>query len=1480
MKINLQQRAGYLLLLLGTLYIHAAKAQTATKSYPFAIGRNSSCGSSGSHEVHYYTYNSSTNSITNASGGKVAPCVPQLRIGGTSGSTQRFTSTYASISYNPADHNIYYLWTATSSFSGSGTVPRTYVWRWPAGSCAGTTSNKLDTLCSFPYDLLGVAFDNNGNGFVIDFTTTTPIKPLIRSIDFTTRTLGPADNLALTSGATVYQTGSGDVAMTPSGQMFFVVDNKLFTPDYRSYTGTGANITCTYIDTVKLSGNFVGLTYADGETIAAFSGGGCPYYEINPLTAITANITKSGTVYSASDMATVVSGIGAAKKLISATPTGTANQYDVVYDIYVQNYGNMDITNVQVTDDFTAINGAANVTNVTTSFMGATPAGITLNSSFNGNSNKNLLTGTGTLPNYPVANNHFTIRISCRLSNIQQGKLYLNSATATAKDFNNNTLTDISTNGSKPDLNSNDKPDDAGEDQPTPLLIAVTAQTPPCGTLGQVFYTENFGTGGMATTLLSGTTQYTGSATQPLAIDRYMLASNANMGDNAKFISLTDHTNGAGRMMIVNADATAKIFYSGEVNSLCVNQQYSLSFYAAFVGNNNYQTICDGFGGFKYPKVKMRVKDKVSGAIITEIATGDITSTSWNLYGMKWVMPAGFSNIVFELINDGEGGCGNDIAIDDIQFGTCDPAPMVSVSGPSVGCLESGTTISANLSDASSIPGVKEYQWQISTDNIAFTDIAGATSATYTIANVTASDVNKYYRVLVAAAGNMGSASCRYTSAGYMLTAKNPSAAPTSISKNRTVICAGNAIVLKANGGMLGTNAVYKWYSGSCGGTYLGTGPTITVTPAVPTTYFVRIEGDCNVTTCVSISITFNCDIDADDDGITDNAESGGVDPKLDHDLDGVPDWKDAQYPGFIDVNGDGVNDQFDSDLDGVPNFLDRDSDNDGIPDVVEADGADANGDGIIDGFTDIDNDGLSDNVDADLSGAAGSGQGLGLPDLDGDSIPNYIDLDSDNDGIPDVVEVYGIDANNDGMLDFAGSFFANDTDGDGLLNAVDGDANGDGSIENTNGPLLKTGAVLANGRAANYPNKNMDGDSNPNPYDLDSDGDGITDVVEAGFTDANYNGQIDGAINARGWNTAISSQSKLILPNRDGTGRPNVYDIDSDDDGIPDNIEGQTTAGYKLPLNTDTDSDGIDDAYDNVNGFGGKGINPVNTDGDAFPDYIDFDTDGDGLEDIFEGNDLNLNKKTDDEVTPTGIDTDDDGLDDRFDADNNSSTGTSKYMGNGGSINGPFNSGSYTVVQKSVITAFDRDWRFMDYVLAAYPIQLKAKQVNQTVALQYTIPQPGFEKLVLERSTNGVTFRPLQTIAPSLAGQVQDDIATLSNPILYYRIKGFDQSGRYKISNMERIAISSYNAGQLTIYPNPVKDILQIGVNSSRGGMATFTIWNAKGQAVISFTHMVQKGYTVVAYTPHTINLANGFYFVHMQLDDLLYSARFEVHR
>jgi uncharacterized repeat protein (TIGR01451 family) len=579
---------------------------------------------------------------------------------------------------------------------------------------------------------------------------------------------------------------------------------------------------------------------------------------------------------------------------------------------------------------------------------------------------------------------------------------------------------------------------------------------------------------------------------------------------------------------------------------------------------------------------------------------------------------------------------------------------------------------------------------------------------------------------------------------------------------------------------------------------------------------------------------------DATYPGYTDNNADGfndNFDPSADSDNDGIPNFYDNNFPGYTDSNGDGINDNMDKDLDGIPNHLDLDSDNDGIPDTVESYGVDTNGDGIIDNYIDTDNDGFSQNVDANNTGVAGSNVGLGAQDFDGDGIGNYLDTDSDNDGIPDVVEVSGSYAGNNGKL-------SNFTD-----------ANSDGiSDNNVNGTaLLITGPDISpvNGRADNFPNKNLDRDFRPNPYDVDSDGDGIVDVIEAGLPDANFNGIVDGTIAVNGWSTSVSGLPTLTLRNTDGVGNPDYLDIDSDDDGIPDNIEGMSTLGYALPTLTDADGDGLMSPYDNVAGFSGAGIFVYDHDGDGTPDYRDLDTDADAQPDIIEGNDFNLNGVVDDLVTLTGLDTDGDGLDNRFDSLNSVTNikGTSYRMGTGGTLTGDPTPGTRATVQKRVPAQTDRDWRYTSVVLQIEFVQFTGVRQDNSILLNWGVITPAeIDHFEIERSLDNdiYVFRGVVTDAVKINEQQSfnftDDVRDINTDVIYYRLKVIGKSGAIKYSNIVVIRTGSLKT-PVTVMPNPVKDYVTMQFFVDKETKVTLRLVSEMGKTVLVQNYSAVKG-------------------------------------
>lgn len=185
-----------------------------------------------------------------------------------------------------------------------------------------------------------------------------------------------------------------------------------------------------------------------------------------------------------------------------------------------------------------------------------------------------------------------------------------------------------------------------------------------------------------------------------------------------------------------------------------------------------------------------------------------------------------------------------------------------------------------------------------------------------------------------------------------------------------------------------------------------------------------------------------------------------------------------------------------DNDLDGVKDAFDLDSDNDGIPDSIENQGK-----LVTLSFTDVDLNGLDDvfNIsDAPI-------------DSDNDTILDFYDLDSDNDGIYDLIETGQL-----GIL--------SDTD----LNGID-----DSPSFGVNG-WTDNAETAPDSNEIGYTLNDLDNDTIFSYLDPDSDGDGCSDVIEAGFSDANNDTILGDTI-------ATTNASGLVNNASDGYTLPNA---------------------------------------------------------------------------------------------------------------------------------------------------------------------------------------------------------------------------------------------------------------------------------------------------------------------------------------------------
>ena len=131
---------------------------------------------------------------------------------------------------------------------------------------------------------------------------------------------------------------------------------------------------------------------------------------------------------------------------------------------------------------------------------------------------------------------------------------------------------------------------------------------------------------------------------------------------------------------------------------------------------------------------------------------------------------------------------------------------------------------------------------------------------------------------------------------------------------------------------------------------------------------------------------------------------------------------------------------------------------------------------------------------------------------------------------------------------------------------------------------------------------------------------------------------QLNGTVNS-------TFEGNLILTcfgiDSDSDGINDAFDADSDNDGIPDIIEAQ---GKFVTLSgIDTDLDGLDDVFTSP-------VSPLDSDLDLVPDYLDLDSDNDGVYDLWEaGHPLLDEIITDGQIDDVNLNIGINGLDDRL---------------------------------------------------------------------------------------------------------------------------------------------------------------------------------------------------------------------------------------
>lgn len=339
------------------------------------------------------------------------------------------------------------------------------------------------------------------------------------------------------------------------------------------------------------------------------------------------------------------------------------------------------------------------------------------------------------------------------------------------------------------------------------LLVAIcfgTAKAQLCkGSSGDPSATIDFGTNANpASPLPFGTSVYDYTFNGCPEPGKYTYGSRVFACYNTTWQTLiTDHTPGDfdGLYMLVNAQTKTGTFFLDTITGLCPLSNYEISAYLCNVLRDNACTLSTPID----PVIEFNIQT-LSGNTLLNYSSGSIPVTDkqiWRQYGSTFQTPPNVSTVILKISNAAKSvsDCGNVFAIDDIVFKPCGPLVTASISDNSTTMLnlcegDNGSyVLRANYATGFVDPA---FQWQVSNDGLAWTDIPGATSVTYT--RKPTSIGYYYYRMAIAEKTNISSLQCRIYSNKVVVNFENkPFVQVTSYVYG----CYGSPVVLFAAGG-------------------------------------------------------------------------------------------------------------------------------------------------------------------------------------------------------------------------------------------------------------------------------------------------------------------------------------------------------------------------------------------------------------------------------------------------------------------------------------------------------------------------------------------------------------------------------------------------------------------------------------------------------------------------------------------------------
>lgn len=294
-----------------------------------------------------------------------------------------------------------------------------------------------------------------------------------------------------------------------------------------------------------------------------------------------------------------------------------------------------------------------------------------------------------------------------------------------------------------------------------------------------------------------------------------------------------DHTvDPDGYYLLINSKKGPSEIFSQRITGLCSNQTFQVG---AWIVNLLKTDACTG--NDIDPDLTFTITD-LSNKILATYSTGTISKKTlavWVPYNFTFKTPVGVNEVILRIISNSPAGCGNEFAIDDIDFRPCLPVINAGISGfttSQIGICESDLKNFLLVGNYDPSINNVAIQWQESNDlGFTWTNIPSGNQKNQLVFPKTIGE--HFYRYSLKPLTNMDNPSCTFTSNNIKI---KISAKPFAQSTNYVFGCYGSTITMGAAGGI-----EYSW-SGPDGFVSTLQNPEIpNVTKANTGMYVVRV---------------------------------------------------------------------------------------------------------------------------------------------------------------------------------------------------------------------------------------------------------------------------------------------------------------------------------------------------------------------------------------------------------------------------------------------------------------------------------------------------------------------------------------------------------------------------------------------------------------------------------------------------------------